>query len=72
MSVAGVVSLAHLGYRKLRGDDAWTWADLEADASSLPMRVYAGVFPALLGLARLDRPRRLDRLSTLVVTAQRR
>lgn len=68
---AGAVSLAHLGYRKLRGDESWTWADIERDATSLPMRLYATLFPALLGLARLDRPRSLGDCSTLFVIAVR-
>jgi SAM-dependent methyltransferase len=70
-ATAGGVSLAHLAYRKLRGDQAWTWADLERDATSLPMRLYATAFPALLAVARLDKPRRLSDCSTLVVAARR-
>jgi 2-polyprenyl-3-methyl-5-hydroxy-6-metoxy-1,4-benzoquinol methylase len=70
-ATTGAVSLAHLAYRKLRGDDAWTWADLERDATSLPMRIYGAVFPALLALARLDKPRSLAHCSTLVVLARR-
>ncbi|MGH3109380.1 MAG: class I SAM-dependent methyltransferase [Gaiellaceae bacterium] len=69
--IAGVVSLAHLAYRRGRGQQAWTWADLERDTTSLPVRAYAAVFPALLFLARLDRSRSRAKRSTLVVTATR-
>jgi 2-polyprenyl-3-methyl-5-hydroxy-6-metoxy-1,4-benzoquinol methylase len=51
----GLVSLAHLAYRRARRQPEWTWADVEQDAASLPLRLYASVFPALLFLARLDR-----------------
>ena len=70
-ATAGAVSLAHLAYRKLRGDDTWTWADLEADTRSPALRVYAALFPVLLRLTRLDRPSRIDRCSTLVIFARR-
>lgn len=52
---AGLVSLVHLAYRRTRRQPEWTWADVEQDAASLPLRLYASVFPALLYLARLDR-----------------
>lgn len=52
---AGFVSLVHLAYRRARRQPDWTWADVEQDAASLPLRVYASAFPALLSLSRLDR-----------------
>lgn len=51
----GFVSLVHLAYRRARRQPEWTWADVEEDAASLPLRLYAFVFPALLFLARLER-----------------
>ena len=69
---AGLVSFAHHAYKRARGEHSWTWADLEHDASSLPMRLYGAVFPVLLFLAKRDRSRDVGSLSTLVVTARRR
>src|SRR5207302_7293386 len=50
---AGIVSIIHLAYRRLRGQPSWTWADVEADADSFPLRIYRSVFPALLAVARV-------------------
>jgi hypothetical protein len=70
-ATAGLVSLLNLAYRKARGQDTWTWADIEEDASSLPMKAYAAVFPVLLFLARIQLGSRPAKRSTLVVTARR-
>ena len=70
-TTAGIVSLAHLAYRRGRGQQAWTWADLEQDSRSLPMRAYAAVFPVLLALARIELGTDPRRRSTLVVSATR-
>ena len=70
-ATAGLISLAHLAYRRARGQRAWTWADLERESASLPMRLYAAVFPALLFVARHDGGGSLAKRSTLVLTATR-
>lgn len=70
-TTAGLVSLAHLAYRRGRGQQAWTWADLERDSTSFPMRVYAAVFPVLLYLARIERGTNPTKRSTLLITATR-
>jgi 2-polyprenyl-3-methyl-5-hydroxy-6-metoxy-1,4-benzoquinol methylase len=70
-ATAGLVSLAHLAYRRRRGEQSWTWADLERDSTSFPMRVYAAVFPALLALARIEQGTDPRKRSTLLVTATR-
>ena len=68
-ATTGLVSLAHLGYRRARGQPTWTWADVEQDAASLPLRLYRAVFPGLLFLAELERGPKIERCSALVVTA---
>lgn len=68
-TTAGLVSLAHLAYRRARGQTSWTWADVERDASSLPLRMYALVFPAFLSLSRVERRKDRERHSSLVVVA---
>lgn len=67
---AGFVSLVHLAYRRVHRQHDWTWADVEQDAASLPLRLYASVFPALLSLSRLDRgDEEPARRSSLLVVA---
>ena len=68
---SGVVSLAHLGYRRARGQSTWTWADVEHDAASPLMRAYARLFPALVSFVRLEREPSPEKASTLVVGASR-
>jgi SAM-dependent methyltransferase len=63
----GLVSLAHLGYRRSRGQTTWTWADVESDATALPLRIYSRLFPALLYVARIQNGADDGRRSTLVV-----
>jgi 2-polyprenyl-3-methyl-5-hydroxy-6-metoxy-1,4-benzoquinol methylase len=70
-ATAGLVSLAHLAYRHRRGEQSWTWADLERETTTFPMRVYAAVFPALLALARIERGTDPRKRSTLLATATR-
>ena len=68
--VVGVVSFLHWTMRRLRGQQAWTWADVEEDTGSPALRAYRSVFPLFLALARVGaRPRRKP--STLVVIARR-
>ena len=68
--VVGVVSLLHLVVRRLKGQQAWTWADVEEDTNSPALRAYRVAFPLFLALARVGaRPRRKP--STLVVVARR-
>jgi SAM-dependent methyltransferase len=68
-ATTGLVSLAHLVYRRTRGQKSWTWADVERDASALPLRMYSVVFPALLSLSRLERGKDRASQSSLVVVA---
>ena len=71
VATSGVVALLHLGYRRARGQRAWTWSDVELELDSPLLRLYALVFPLLLGLARFDRGLRGEK-SSLVATAVRR
>lgn len=71
-ATAGLVSLGHLAYRRARGQSSWTWADVEQDASSLPLRVYGRIFPLFLFLAGLDRGSEPENRSTLLVVATKR
>lgn len=68
-AASGVVSLAHLVFRRLRGQSTWTWADVEEDANSLLLRLYARIFPVFLFLARIGSQGRASDRSTLLVTA---
>jgi ubiquinone/menaquinone biosynthesis C-methylase UbiE len=68
---SGFVSLVHLAYRSLRRQQSWTWSDVEADRDSLPLRIYAAAFPALLAFARLGAHQPGMRGATLLVTARR-
>lgn len=70
-ATSGLVSLLHLGYRRARGQRTWTWADVERDASSLPLRLYAAVFEGVLTLARIEAGSRPSKRATLVLTAFR-
>ena len=71
--VTSLVALAHLAYRRSRGQRSWSWADMEGDAERPLFRAYArifGVLAALVSLERLDRPPGSSAM--LVVTAERR
>jgi hypothetical protein len=68
----GLVSALHLVVRRLRGQRAWTWADVEDDRGSFALRLYALVFPALLALSRVGGDPPVRRASTLVVAGRRR
>lgn len=70
-ATTGLVSLGHLAYRRTRGQSSWTWADVEQDVSSLPLRVYGRVFPLFLFLAGLDRVNEPANRSSLLVVARR-
>jgi 2-polyprenyl-3-methyl-5-hydroxy-6-metoxy-1,4-benzoquinol methylase len=69
-AAAAFVSLVHLAYRFLRRQQSWTWADVEADRGSSVLKIYASVFPVLLGLARVGATRRDMRGATLFVKAR--
>jgi 2-polyprenyl-3-methyl-5-hydroxy-6-metoxy-1,4-benzoquinol methylase len=56
---AGIVALIHLGYRRIRGQRSWSWADMERDAERPIFRAYARVFRVFafaVGLERVRRP----------------
>ncbi|HXG76904.1 MAG TPA: class I SAM-dependent methyltransferase, partial [Gaiellaceae bacterium] len=62
----GLVGLAHLALRRAHGQRTWTWADVERDADSRALRLYARLFPAFGAVARLDGRTSLPRASTLM------
>lgn len=50
-----VVSLCHLAYQRVRhGRSSWNWSDVMQDERSLPLRLYAAIFPMIWGISRLD------------------
>jgi 2-polyprenyl-3-methyl-5-hydroxy-6-metoxy-1,4-benzoquinol methylase len=71
-SLTSVVALAHLAYRRARGQRSWGWADMERDSSRLTLRAYARIFPLLAFLVSLERVERpVGRSATLLATATR-
>lgn len=69
-TAAGLVSLAHLVVRRVHGDRAWTWADVDADAGSFALRVYGVMFPAFLAVARAGAAQEGTKAATLVLRAR--
>jgi 2-polyprenyl-3-methyl-5-hydroxy-6-metoxy-1,4-benzoquinol methylase len=70
--LTSVVALAHLVYRRTRGQRSWSWADMEKDSSRPIFHVYARIFRVLAFLARLEPVERAPgRSAMLVATADR-
>jgi 2-polyprenyl-3-methyl-5-hydroxy-6-metoxy-1,4-benzoquinol methylase len=71
-SLTSVVAVAHLAYRRLRGQRSWGWADMERDSNRLTFRTYARVYPVLAFLVSLERVERpVGRSAMLLATATR-
>jgi SAM-dependent methyltransferase len=68
-AVAGTVSLAHLAYRRARGQRSWSWADVERAQGSLPLRAYRRTLPLARAVSRVNRYG--PRGSTLVARARK-
>jgi 2-polyprenyl-3-methyl-5-hydroxy-6-metoxy-1,4-benzoquinol methylase len=69
--VTSIVALAHLVYRRARGQRSWSWADMEQDANRPIFRAYGRIFRVLAFLVRLERvDRPPGRSAMLVVTAE--
>jgi len=70
--VADSVSLGHLLYQRLaHRRRAWTWAEAAAAEGTLTFRVYAGLFPLLWAVCRIDRILRPLRGFGLVAVARK-
>jgi 2-polyprenyl-3-methyl-5-hydroxy-6-metoxy-1,4-benzoquinol methylase len=70
--LTSVVALAHLAYRRARGQRSWSWADMEKDTSRPVFRAYAQIFRVLALLVRFERVQRAPgRSAMLLVTAER-
>lgn len=53
--VVDLVSILHLLYQRvIHGRRSWTWSEAAAAEGGLAFRVYAGIFPMLRGISRLD------------------